>query len=205
MVLFWAKFGRKKSFLMAVAVLPLVFVLFAGRQTSLDTAQGTGQRRIQLWNEGLTLLIHSPFLGIGTSQYEQHVGQVAHNSFIHAFTELGFFGGALYLGAFVYALTSLARLGARGVQIRDPQVARLRPYILAALASYTICEFSLTHCYLVPTYGMLALATVCINLADPEGRLPHSRLGGRFFMRIFCGAAVFIVIMFIYVKVSLRY
>ena len=57
------------------------------------------------------LLRQAPLFGIGVGKYEDEVGLVAHNSFVHAYTELGIFGGALFLGAFVYPLGTLHRLG----------------------------------------------------------------------------------------------
>lgn len=200
MVLFWARYGRRKSILLAGVILPVIFVLFGGRQTSISTHEGTGQQRIQIWADGFNLMRHSPIFGIGTDQYVENTGKVAHNSFVHAYTELGFLGGTLYFGAFYYALRTLGRLGSRGVTIRDPEIRRVRPFILAAVVGYAASELSLTHCYSVVTYAMLGLATVCIRLADPEPPLPDSRLDGRFLLRLIVASTLFLLALFVYTQ-----
>lgn len=204
MVLFWARYGRRKSILLAGVILPVIFVLFGGRQTSISTREGTGQARIQRWAEGFVLLRHSPIFGIGTDQFVENVGLVAHNSFVHAYTELGFFGGTFYFGGFYYALRMLGRLGSPLVTIRDPEIRRMRPYILAAVTGYAVSELSLTHCYALSTYAMLGLATVCIRLADPEPPLPGSRLDGRLVLRVVGASALFLVALYIYTQRSVR-
>jgi O-Antigen ligase len=205
MVLFWARYGRRKSILLAGVIFPVIFVLFGGRQTSISTGEGTGQSRIQIWVEGFDLMRPSPIFGIGTDQFVENVGHVAHNSFIHAYTELGFFGGTFYLGGFYYALRMLGRLGSPHVTIRDPEIRRVRPFILAAVVSYAASELSLTHPYDLSTYTMLGLATVCIRLADPEPPLPGSRLDGRLVLRVVGASALFLVALYVYAQWSVRW
>ncbi len=107
-----ARWGWRRAALIAAVALPLLLVAFKGRMTSLDQAMDTdtGQSRVQLWSMGLALFRQQPLFGIGCQNYADEAGQVAHNSFLHAFTELGFFGGALFLGAFAAALIMLYRL-----------------------------------------------------------------------------------------------
>src|SRR5262249_33931416 len=47
LVLFHSRFGFRKSIPIAAVVLPGMFYLFGGRQTSISTGEGTGQDRIQ--------------------------------------------------------------------------------------------------------------------------------------------------------------
>jgi O-antigen ligase len=96
-------------FFAALFGLAAVLLAFKGRMTNLDDAmeQGTAQTRIQLWSEGLQLFKRDPLFGIGQNNYVEEVGQAAHNSFLHAFTELGIFGGALFLGAYAAAMVSI--------------------------------------------------------------------------------------------------
>ncbi len=110
----------------------------------------------------------SPIFGIGTGQFQVYVNKAAHNAFVNAYTELGFVGGTFFFGTFYYALRSLVWLGLPHVEIRDPEIRRVRPYILAALVSYAVSEMSLTHPYWVQTYNMLGLASICVLLADPN-------------------------------------
>src|SRR5205085_1542342 len=79
----------------------------------------------------------APLFGIGYREYSEQVGQVAHNSFVHCYTELGFFGGTAFLGAFFCTLLALFRLGGQRVPTADPALARLRPYVLTLVLGYT--------------------------------------------------------------------
>ena len=96
MVLFWVRYGLRKSIVLSVVALPAMFFLFSGRQTSLSTSEGTGQQRIQLWATGFEMLKDSPIWGVGTDKFRAIVGFVAHNSYIHAYAELGLFGRRLF-------------------------------------------------------------------------------------------------------------
>ena len=51
--------------------------------------------RLGYWAEGLQLLRDSPLFGIGQGNFGLAIGNVAHNSFVHCFTELGVIGGAI--------------------------------------------------------------------------------------------------------------
>jgi O-antigen ligase len=108
-VLFHTRYGWKRSVGLGLLALPLLLVLFAGRMTSLSATEGTGRQRIQVWNVGLMLMRESPVFGIGMNEYDKRVELVAHNSYIHSYTELGLLGGTLFLGAFYLAFLALCR------------------------------------------------------------------------------------------------
>jgi hypothetical protein len=163
------RYGGKKTLLLGFAVLPALFVVFAGRMTSISTSEGTGQSRIQLWSDCLVLFQQSPLVGIGASSILQYSSHVAHNSFIHGYTELGLFGGTLFLGAYYYAIRGVALLrpdpaGGAADEPVDPELRRLRPYLLGMTVAYAVGLLFLSRCYLVPTYFILGLATAYLRL-----------------------------------------
>lgn len=130
--LFHMRFGTQKTVLLGAIFMPLLFVVFAGRMTAISSDEGTGQARIQLWSDGLAFFQQSPVIGIGMENYRQFSNHVAHNSFIHSYTELGFVGGTLFLGAFWFAIKGLYDLRnpfnpgpiRQGEAGADPLVAR---------------------------------------------------------------------------------
>src|SRR5262249_52517840 len=149
-------------------------VLVGGRQANIDTSGGTGQTRIQLWMDGLMLFFRSPIFGIGPGNFGEALGHVAHNSYVHAFTEMGLVGGTLFVGIVYYSHWMFFRLRVAGDLVKDPDLYRMGPYVTAAVTSYSVGMLSLSNCYVVPTYAIFGLATAYINLANPDPPLPDS-------------------------------
>jgi putative inorganic carbon (hco3(-)) transporter len=170
-VFFQSAFGWRRAIPLLVCSLPLLLLLFSGRQTDFSggVAEGTGQERIQYWSAGLELLRAKPIFGIGQGQFEEEIRHVAHNSYVHAYTELGLFGGTLFLAAFAYPVWMLHRLGHPGrVEYLSPSLARMRPYLLACIAGYAAAMLTLSRNYIVPTYLILGVAAVYFRLVQND-------------------------------------
>ena len=202
-VLLCARFGRKAAPL-GLLVLPAVLMAFGGRQTSLSLGEGTGQTRVQLWLEGMVLFVRHPLFGIGSERYAEYAGHVAHNSFIHCYTELGLFGGTLFLGAFYLAVGSLVRLGGRALPPVAPALGRQRPYVLAVVVGYATGLMSLSNPYTIPTYTVLGLASVYVALAEREYGVPVMRLEGRLVGRLALVSMAFVVAAQVGVRILAR-
>ncbi len=186
--------GWRKAMLWALLLGPLVFFIFSGRQTEVSTDQETAQTRMALWREGLAQFRESPVFGIGFGEFADREGIVVHNSYLQCFTELGFLGGVLFLGAFVHAMLSLHRLGrpalaanaaADVVPHEKMQMLRLRPYLAGILAAYAIGMFSLSRAYVTPTYLVLGVCAVYLRIVDHRAQLT-----GRFDVRFVRGMAM---------------
>jgi O-antigen ligase len=160
-----ARFGWRNALLLSCLLLPVLLLAFSGRQTNLDIydADDTFQGRLRLWSEALDLFRSAPLFGIGQGKLTDAIGQVAHNSYLHAFTELGFVGGTLFLGAFFLILLNLVRAASE-----DHELARLRPYILGTTAAYAAGLLSLSRTYTVPAYLTVGIATAYLRLASPD-------------------------------------
>jgi O-antigen ligase len=186
-------------------LLPVLFAVFGGRQTEIMVGQGTGQGRIQLWSDGMLLFRQNPLVGIGVDNYVKEAGHVAHNSFLHAFTEMGLSGGMLFLGAFYVALRSLHRLSSGGRQIVQPELRGLQPLILALLAGYTTGMLALSLCYIVPTYTMLALATVFLQTATVQPPLTPMRWGLPLLKHVAIAGTLFLAAIYVFIRVFLHW
>lgn len=164
MVLVIFKYGGKAAIVasaMGFCLLPFV----AGRQTEVDLENGTGQDRIQLWRDGFDAIKNSDLLlGIGQSTYADVAGLVAHNSFIHAYVELGIFGGTMFFGCFYFAVVQLIRLTRVPQEIQSDELRRTLPFVMALLAGWITALFSLSRCYVVPTYLVLGSCAAFLNI-----------------------------------------
>lgn len=169
----FARFGWKKGVPFAALMLPALFVIFAGRQTSIDTSADTAQSRIQLWNDGLVVFLRNPIFGLGTGLFQQEAGLVAHNSYIQAYSELGFFGGTLFVGAYYLALLGLHRVGSCQDQIIDPELRRFRPYLIGLVGGFMTCMVSMSLTDMLPTYTVLAMVAVYLRVTTIRPPLPN--------------------------------
>ena len=159
------RFGGRIAIVAAVMAACLIpFAAGRGADISLEEG-GTGQERIQLWRDGLQEL-KSPALLFGTGQgsYGDIAGLVAHNSFIHAYVELGLFGGTMFFGCFFFAGMQLYRMGRLSEPVQQAELVRLRPFMCALLAGWVTSIMSLSRCYVVPTYLILGIVAAYLNL-----------------------------------------
>tara|TARA_R110002095_G_scaffold203245_1_gene185072 strand:+ start:3460 stop:4944 length:1485 start_codon:yes stop_codon:yes gene_type:complete len=171
MVFVLPKYGKKAAIACALVGMAGMTVL-AGRQGNIDLNSGTGHDRIVLWREGLSALKSADlFFGIGQGTYSDLAGLAAHNSYVHAFTELGIFGGTLFIGCFFFAGLGLYRLARfqssnQGRPIfRNRELERYLPYAGAILAAWCGGMMSLSRCYVVPTYMIVGVSAAYLNLA----------------------------------------
>jgi len=202
---FWSRFGWWKAMILMVLALPALFVVAGSRMSSISTSETTGQERVQVWMRAIDYLKESPVLGVGNKGFQDLTGYACHNAYLHAYVELGLPGGTLLFAAYFSTLSSLVRLGYASHTARHPEFQRLRPYILGALISYAFGEMSLTHPYEVPTYAMLGLATACVSLGDPEGRISGAVLTAGGLMRMLGASVLFVIALYFFVRFSVAW
>lgn len=202
-----ARYGLRRALFLAAMALPALPLVASGRQLDIGGAleQKTGQSRIQLWAEGIGLFRQNPLFGIGQNEYAEEVGLVAHNSFVHCFTELGFFGGTLFLAPFVFGIGALYHMQKVEYAINDHELRQLRPYVLAILAGYAVSMLSLSRAYVAPTYLVMGLAAVWLRLADVQSLLPDVCFDGRMAKRMATASVLFLVGTYVIIRVFARW
>jgi O-antigen ligase len=207
MALFYTRFGFWRSVMLSVVVLPVVFVLFSGRSTEISSASGTGQDRLKLWAVAFTIFREAPLFGIGDGEFTEVTDdhKVAHNSFVQNYAELGFFGGTIFVAAFVYALWSIYRLGAPGIYILDPELRRIRPYMFTLIAGYAAGLMSLSRTTVVPTYIPLALAAAYMRITVTYPPLPPLLFNWRTAKRMIWISFFFLVALYLFVRTNVRW
>jgi putative inorganic carbon (HCO3(-)) transporter len=200
----FARYGGRRAVPLAAIALPLMLTVYSGRQTNIDLGTGdTAQQRIQLWNEGLSLLLQGRWgpqailVGAGIDEFAEELGHVAHNSFVHAYVEMGLIGGGLFLGMFVLSAWGLHRVREKSDLAAEPGMAALRPCLFALVVGYAVGNYSLSRNYIVPTYLFVGLASTYLAMAVPWGatwfrvdrrlayRLAALAVGGLVFFKVF--------------------
>lgn len=179
-----------------------------GRQGNIDVSGGTGQQRIQLWADGLNQLKTSkaPF-GIGEGRYHEIAGLVAHNSFIHAYVELGLFGGTFFFGCFFLPAWAFFLMKRHGLRFENPELARMFPFMAAILGGWCMGMASLSRCYVPPTYMICGTAAAFLNLAGYYRRRPFPILvfNHGLIRHLAACSLGFLVCCFVFVRLFVRY
>ena len=143
----------------------LAFPVALGRQGNIDLSGGTGQQRIQLWADGLNQLKTGRFFfGIGEGMYAEVAGLVAHNSYVHAYVELGFIGGTLFLGCFFIPAYSIYSMMRHQQPIEHAELRRMMPYLAGMMAGWCMSMMSLSRCYMPTTYMICGTMAAFMNL-----------------------------------------
>jgi O-antigen ligase len=203
-VLVHARFGAKKGGAAILVLLP-VLVLFSGRQTDIDTDSGTGQLRIKLWSNGLVAMRSSPVFGIGAGRFARTAGNDAHNSFVEAFVETGLVGGTLFTSAFFVAAAGLYRCKSDVMKASNPELFRMRAYVLSIVVGYIVGQFSASRAYFPLTYTILGLATIYLNLAGRHVPVGIMRVTPRLLWRLLILGACTLLILHLYTKFNARF
>jgi O-antigen ligase len=165
---------------------------------------GTGRSRVELWSSGLEMFKGSPIFGLGCGNYAEYAGQVAHNSFVHAFGELGFLGGMMFLGVFAVAAWLLWSLRAVRREIVHPGLAYLLPFLLALVVTFCASMMTLSRGYDVSTY-MIAGIVVCYDrLARPGTSLRPLLVNGSLLKWLATASVAFIAVTYLYIKFFFR-
>lgn len=207
LVLFHAKFGLLRTVLLSVLVLPLMFYLFQGRQTELSSSADTAVTRVQLWSEGFTFFKQAPIFGNGLEEFadQQGIDFVPHNTYLHCYAELGFFGGTVFVGAFFCALWGLYRYGKPEVYNPDPEQRRLRPYLLALTAGYATSMLTLSRLLVIPTYLVLGLAMLYLRITPVYPPQTDLRMSWRLVRRCTLVSVGFLALMYLYVRLNVQW
>jgi hypothetical protein len=210
MTLSYLRFGFWKTALAASILLPVVILGVGGRQTDMSSGfkGGTGQDRLELWSDGLVELKTSPIFGIGFNSYSDHAGLVAHNSFIHAFVELGLIGGGMFLGAFWFAAISFWKVSRR---IRseyrlttNPTFRRMHPFLVTMLCGYSVSMFSLSRAYVEPTYLALGVANAYFLESGRLGIPAPVRVSLRRLAELAAVSIGFLLAAYLFIKINIR-
>lgn len=123
--------------------------------------------RLEVWRQGIRILLSKPITGVGIGMYENASGLMygrgwwltAHNSFLQIATELGIIGFALFVALLVFSIKNARRavVAARA----DPRLRDLR-WIAAAveisLYTYIVVGFALSQAYAMILYFLVGLA-----------------------------------------------
>ncbi len=201
-VYLFARLGWKRGLRVGLLIFPLLIAGLAGRQTNInmdddDTAAG----RVKLWREGFQLFKTAPVFGIGYGTYADEAQQVAHNSYVHAYTELGFIGGTVFLSAMLLPILAMGwqkkTMGRHSSPA--PEDMRLEPLMLAAIIAYAVGLFSLSRAYSSATYLIMGIASAYCAIRFRPRDNPFMRISWRLLYQMLGASVAMIIIIKIFI------
>ena len=201
-----ARCGKKVAIAIGVCGV-LAIPAVAGRQGEIDLESGTGHERLLLWREGIVAVMSPDLLfGIGQGLYGDLAGLVAHNSFVHAYVELGLFGGTLFFGCFFFAGWAFYRMRRDRIPIVVPELKRFFPYACAIAMGWCVGMLSLSRCYVVPTYMVIGLMAVYVEMLGKQTTPPRPLLtwSQSSVTRLTAASGMFFAAIVVFVRVMAR-
>lgn len=200
------QYGLSRSSLALAALVPVLLVLFGGRQADISggIASGTGSSRTDLWYAGLQFIKWHPLVGIGHGHFVEEEGLVAHNSYVQALAEWGVLGGTAFIGLFYVVLHSVWRLKPVRAHIHSPVLRSFHPYVMGALAAYVMSMMTLTRCDVVPTYLVAGLGVSYERLARWHVPVRPLEFTPNLALKMLGASVAFIAGLYVYIRFVYR-
>jgi hypothetical protein len=195
------RLGWKRGLIAGVFMLPLALALFAGRATNIDIGNqnDTAMGRILLWRDGLAFFRANPAFGIGMGLYGEQADQVAHNSYVHSYAELGFLGGTFFLLAWLSPIFSCRK--SQMSPTASPLAFRLQPCVLAIVVGYAVGLFSLSRDYVAPTYLSIGVGCAFCALTCARGEKSWAVVNRRLVFKTVLASVLMIGFLYAFVRV----
>jgi O-antigen ligase len=155
---FGRNFKRSKlSIVLGVLVGITIFFLAPNYMTEVNDASKSTYHRIEMWSEGLEMLMQNLFFGIGRGNFRNYTGSLsAHNSAVEIMGETGFPGLFMWIGLVFLALRNIF------FYIKETETEQERMIAIAlfiGLIGYLVSSMFVTLEY-ETFYILLALAGV---------------------------------------------
>ena len=158
---FYFKYGKIKSFFMALVTLPLAYMVMSMFRT-IDSDEESAYGRIEAWYEGIQMFKYRPLFGVGKGEFIEHHKRTAHNSYVLIMAELGTVGYILWVMTIALTLCMLIRIF-NIEQNKYKNIINLKNDILLAkcyfysLIGFVTTAFFLSRTYVVFLYVFIGL------------------------------------------------
>lgn len=164
------RYGGMKAVLLAAVIAPVLVALAPSRMTV--SGDSSSLDRITAWHEGLKMFQWRPLFGVGKGQFLEHHSKTAHNSWVLAFSELGFIGYYFWLSIVVHSIFQVwwayqyfAGKVAEGVELAYDE---LKEQAIALTLTFSmigalISAFFLSRTYMVLIYIMAGFAVAQLH------------------------------------------
>jgi putative inorganic carbon (HCO3(-)) transporter len=175
----WRRFGPAVGTPIAVVALVTLMTVAPSRLGMLLNArEASAQGRIQAWAAGIEMVTARPVTGVGWNRYTLYHERPAHNSYLHAFAELGLLGGVCFVGvayAFFWGLSPAWPTTEPAVK----SLTNIEHALTSAGVGFFVDAFFLSKQYSIMTFTLVALGAVYVSIAQRARRGPGTTFGRR--------------------------
>ena len=95
----YLKYGRIAAILLGPVIIALMLAVAPSRMDTID--DDSSRERVEAWFEGWQMFKSHPFFGVGRDQFKDFNHITAHNSFVLAYSEIGFIGYFFWFALFL--------------------------------------------------------------------------------------------------------
>jgi len=178
-VLALSRVGKVQAAILAAAMFALMIFGHFGAGRDISVSEGSAAGRVMAWGAGISFLRTSPLFGIGFEQFTEVNELTAHNSFVLAFAELGFFGYFFWLALVVTSILGLQRLSKLTLKTpSDIELRRCVTTLRTAFYCFMATSWFLSRTYNLTLYLLLALSAGLIQYErnlNPDAGVPTKR------------------------------
>ena len=138
-------YGGTKAIILGLTLSPpAIFVASIFRTVSSQEASAMG--RLWAWWDGLEMLKANPIFGVGSNNFMDHHGKVAHNTYIQIAAELGVVGYLLWMSILLLTLYMgySVILFIKNIDKEKLSEAMKIEGALCTACFYSLCGFSMT-------------------------------------------------------------
>jgi O-antigen ligase len=156
-----------KSILIAAAIVVVAFTAAPPSLTQTKDTSGSAQDRVDVWAQGLSMVVGSPAWGVGAGNFQEVTGTlIAHNSAIQMMGETGLIGLFLW----VSLITACLRAAFLRYQCStSPPEKRVVAGVMASVLGYVVSSMFVTLEY--ETFYMLLALCAGLTVAGTERRI----------------------------------
>ena len=165
LIMGYKKYGRLLAVLLTPVIGAAMYALAPSRVDSID--DDSSRERVEAWFEGWQMFKSHPFFGVGRDQFKDYNHITAHNSFVLAYSELGFIGYFFWFSLLLvstvqlyYCLKAINQQFLVATPIVQTRLAELKALGWALTNAYVgaiVCAFFLSRSFATITYMLLGL------------------------------------------------
>jgi len=172
---FIIKYGGVKAIISSLILAPIGLVVISSFR-AVSSGEASAKGRLWAWWDGLEMLKANPIWGVGSGNFLEHHGRVAHNTYVQIAAELGLTGYilwssilflTLYLGFNCIQLSKA--LKKNDITAELIQELQLNATLFYSLLGFAMCSFFLTRNLFIGFYmiaGMLIASYLRIIKID---------------------------------------